>query len=67
MLTISQAAQQTGIHRRKLLRAITAGDLKATKAGTATAVWLIDPADLDRYTGATLHVDRANIRKWLNK
>jgi excisionase family DNA binding protein len=49
VLTVSQAVKRTGIHRRKLLRAIAAGELKATKAGGGTAVWLIDPADLDHW------------------
>jgi excisionase family DNA binding protein len=52
MLTISQAVERTGIHRRKLLRAITAGHLKATKAGAGTSVWLIDEADLNRWVAA---------------
>jgi excisionase family DNA binding protein len=52
VLTITQAVELTGIHRRKLLRAITAGELKATKAGGGTAVWLIDPDDLDRWIAA---------------
>jgi excisionase family DNA binding protein len=39
VLTVTQAEKHTGIHRRTILRAITAGHLKATKAGGKADVW----------------------------
>jgi len=49
LLTVTQAAKQSGVHRRKLLRAIAAGELKAQKTGGGTAVWIIRPIDLERW------------------
>ena len=49
MFTVTQAAKQSGVHRRKLLRAIAAGELKAQKTGDGTAAWLIRPIDLERW------------------
>src|SRR5262245_38757882 len=48
-LSVSQAAERTGISKRTLQYAITAGHLKAHKLPGATGAYIIDPRDLDRY------------------
>ena len=50
VLSVSQATARTGIPKRTLQNAIATGRLKAHKLAGATAAYLIDEADLDRWT-----------------
>ena len=46
MLTLAQAAAQTGMARSSILRAIKRGALSGTRNPDGT--WLVDPAELAR-------------------
>lgn len=48
-LSVAEAATRTGIPKRTLQHAIATGRLKAYKLPGATAAYLIEEADLDRY------------------
>lgn len=52
-ITTSLAQQRTGIPRRTIIAAITAGRLPAVKLPGQTGAYLIDPADLQTWLTAT--------------
>jgi len=49
VLTVSQAATETGITKRRIRHALRTGNLAGTKTGAGTSAWVIERDELYRW------------------